>query len=177
MRRSPSSGRAALSRHVPLARRVVHDGIGTGWAGPCWRRSRCEGPGRSRTVGMVGGTDDVALAMQPAEMPRRNVYVARQPIFDNSAKVYGYELLYRSGLDNRFGLVDGELASLSVLSDSAFVFGLEELAGTGRAFVNFTRSSLVNEFARLLPPERLVVEILEEAQADEEVRSACKRLK
>lgn len=119
----------------------------------------------------------MALATQPADMPRRDVYVARQPIFDESSKVFGYELLYRSGLDNRFGSVDGELASLSVLSDSAFVFGLEKLAGKGRAFVNFTRTSLVNEYARLLPPERLVIEILEGVQADDEVRGACKRLK
>jgi EAL and modified HD-GYP domain-containing signal transduction protein len=125
----------------------------------------------------VEAIQDVALATQPADMPRRNVYVARQPIFDGSAKVFGYELLYRSGLDNRFGLVDGELASLSVLSDSAFVFGLEELAGSARAFVNFTRKALINDYARVLPPERLVVEILEGVEDDDEVRSACKRLK
>src|SRR5215213_6163060 len=110
-------------------------------------------------------------------MPRRDVYVARQPIFDQSLKVFGYELLYRSGLDNRFGGIDGEMASLSVLSDSAFVFGLENLAGTGRAFVNFTRSALVNEYARVLPPERLVVEILEGVADDDDVRAACTRLK
>jgi EAL and modified HD-GYP domain-containing signal transduction protein len=119
----------------------------------------------------------VALATQPGEMPRRDVYVARQPIFDVSSKIFGYELLYRDGFDNRFGLVDGDLASLSVLSDSAFVFGLEELAGSGRAFVNFTRAALVNEYARVLPPERLVVEILEGVEPDAEVRAACKRLK
>lgn len=119
----------------------------------------------------------MALATQPGEMHRRDVYVARQPIFDTSSKVFGYELLYRSGLDNRFGGVDGELASLSVISDSAFVFGLEELAGNGRAFVNFTRSALINEYARVLPPDRLVVEVLEGVEADDEVRAACMRLK
>jgi EAL and modified HD-GYP domain-containing signal transduction protein len=115
--------------------------------------------------------------MQPADLPRSDVYVARQPIFDSSAKVYGYELLYRSGLENRFGPVDGEHASLSVLSNSAFVFGLENLAGSGRAFVNFTRSLLVNGYARVLPPDRLVVEILETIEVDAEVRAACEDLK
>ena len=119
----------------------------------------------------------MALATRPAEAPRRDTYVARQPIFDASSKVFGYELLYRSGLDNRFGQVDGELASLSVLSDSAFVFGLEALAGNSRAFVNFTRSALVNRYARLLPPDRLVVEILEDVEVDDEVRAACVELK
>ena len=120
----------------------------------------------------------MALATQPAEqLPRSDVFVARQPIFDNSAKVFGYELLYRSSLENRFGAVDGEHASLSVLSNSAFVFGLEELAGSGRAFVNFTRSLLVNGYARVLPPDRLVVEILETIEVDDEVRAACESLK
>jgi EAL and modified HD-GYP domain-containing signal transduction protein len=119
----------------------------------------------------------VAVATQPTEIPRRDVYVARQPIFDTSSKIFGYELLYRSGLDNKYGAVDGDLASLSVLSDSAFVFGLEALAGNGRAFVNFTRTSLLNDYARVLPPQRLVVEVLEGVQADDEVRAACKRLK
>jgi EAL and modified HD-GYP domain-containing signal transduction protein len=119
----------------------------------------------------------VAVATQPAEMPRRDVYIARQPIFDASSNIYGYELLHRSGLDNRYGAEDGDLASLSVLSDSTFVFGLESLAGNARAFVNFTRSSLINDYARVLPPERLVVEILEGVEADDEVRAACKRLK
>src|SRR4051794_32892532 len=98
--------------------------------------------------------------MQPAEVPRSEVYVARQPIFDAQSKVYGYELLYRSGLENRYGTMDGDLASLSVLSDSAFVFGIEALAGTARAFVNFTRTALIQGYARVIPPTRLVVEVL-----------------
>ena len=64
-----------------------------------------------------------------------------------------------------------------MLSDSAFVFGVEALAGNSRAFVNFTRSALVNDYARVLPPERLVVEVLEDVEVDDEVRAACKRLK
>src|SRR5688572_2311195 len=110
-------------------------------------------------------------------MPRRDVYVARQPIFDGSSKIFGYELLYRSGFENQYAATDGDHASLSVLSDSAFVVGVEALAGNGRAFVNFTRTSLLNEYARVLPPERLVVEVLEDVQVDDDVRNACKRLK
>jgi c-di-GMP-related signal transduction protein len=119
----------------------------------------------------------VASAMPLAEMPRRDVYVARQPIFDEESKIFGYELLYRSGFENQYGAHDGDHASLSVLSDSAFVFGVEALAGSGRAFVNFTRSALVNDYARVLPPKRLVVEVLEGVEVDDEVRAACKRLK
>jgi c-di-GMP-related signal transduction protein len=112
-----------------------------------------------------------------ADIPPRDVYVARQPIFDERSEIFGYELLHRSSMENRYLATDDDLASLAVLSDSAFVFGLEALAGQGRAFVNFTRTSLINDFARVLPPERLIVEVLEEVVADDEVVAACRRLK
>jgi EAL and modified HD-GYP domain-containing signal transduction protein len=115
--------------------------------------------------------------MPLTELPRRDVYVARQPIFDERSKIFGYELLYRSGFENQYGATDGDHASLAVLSNSAFVFGVEALTGNGRAFVNFTRSALLNDYARVLPPQRLVVEVLEDVQVDDEVRAACKRLK
>jgi c-di-GMP-related signal transduction protein len=119
----------------------------------------------------------VASALHMADVPRSDVYVARQPIFDMSSNIFGYELLYRSGFENQYAAHDGDHASLSVLSNSAFVFGVEALTGNGRAFVNFTRTALVNDYARVLPPERLVVEILEDVQVDDEVRTACTRLK
>ncbi len=119
----------------------------------------------------------MASAQHLAEMPRRDVYVARQPIFDESSKIFGYELLYRSGFENEYTASDGDQASLAVLSDSAFVFGVEALAGKGRAFVNFTRTSLLNDYARVFPAERLVVEVLEDVEVDDAVRAACQRLK
>lgn len=119
----------------------------------------------------------MASAMHLPEMPRRDVYVARQPIFDESSKIFGYELLYRSGFENQYTAADGDQASLAVLSDSAFVFGVEALAGNARAFVNFTRTSLLNDYARVFPAQRLVVEVLEDVQVDDAVRAACQRLK
>lgn len=119
----------------------------------------------------------MASVMHLTEMPRRDVYVARQPIFDERSKIFGYKLLYRSGFENQCLGPDGDQASLAVLSDSAFVFGVEALAGNGRAFVNFTRDSLINDYARVLPAERLVVEVLETVEVDGAVRAACQRLK
>ena len=42
--------------------------------------------------------------------------VARQPIFDVGMDVYGYELLYRDCLTNRFTGIDGNVASMQVIS-------------------------------------------------------------
>jgi len=38
------------------------------------------------------------------------VFVARQPIFDAKQTVYGYELLYRSGVQNFYTETDGDRA-------------------------------------------------------------------
>lgn len=105
------------------------------------------------------------------------VFVARQPIFDQWQRVIGYELLFRSGEQNFFTHTDGDQASRSVISHTLHVFGLEELTQGRRAFINFTRSLLVQQLATLLPPDKLVVEILETVEPDDEVVGACKALK
>ena len=110
-------------------------------------------------------------------MPRSDVYIARQPIFDTQSNIYAYELLYRSGMNNWYQADDDDVASLSVLSNSAFVFGMESMIGSGKAFVNFTRGALLNDYARVFPAQKLVVEVLEGVEVDADVRAACIRLK
>ncbi|MGE3268224.1 MAG: EAL and HDOD domain-containing protein [Chloroflexota bacterium] len=106
-----------------------------------------------------------------------DVFVGRQPIFDTRSNLYGYELLFRSSTENRFVGHDQEQASASVIANSFFVFGIGSLAGNARAFINFTRASLVEDYAFALPRESLIVEILEDVLPDEEVLAACARLK
>ncbi len=103
-------------------------------------------------------------------------YLARQPIFDRQDSVLGYELLFRSGLDNFFGSQDASKPSECHI-DNFLLFGLETLTGGHRAFINFTRSDLIRDLPTLFPRERIVVEILESTLADPEVISACRKLK
>jgi EAL and modified HD-GYP domain-containing signal transduction protein len=106
-----------------------------------------------------------------------DVFVARQPIFDVRHRLFGYELLFRSSHENHFDSPDQEQASLSVIANSFFVFGIGTLAGNARAFVNFTRQTILNEYAYALPRECLVVEILEDVKPEPDVIAACRRLK
>ena len=102
-------------------------------------------------------------------------FVARQPIFDRTQKVYGYELLFRDGLENSFS-AEPEFASRSTL-DSSLLFGLNTLCDGRLAFVNCTRDALLKDLVTLLPPEQTVVEILETVEPGDRVIAACKRLK
>jgi c-di-GMP-related signal transduction protein len=102
-------------------------------------------------------------------------FVARQPIFDRSQKVFGYELLFRNGVENYFN-ADPELAARSTL-DSSLLFGIDTLCDGRRAFVNCTREALFKDLITLLPPSQTVAEILETVEPEDRVIAACKRLK
>ena len=102
-------------------------------------------------------------------------FVARQPILDRTQKVFGYELLFRNGIEDYFN-ADPELAARSTL-DSSLLFGLNTLCHNSRAFVNCTREILLKDLVTLLPSHQTVVEVLETVEPEERVVAACERLK
>lgn len=102
-------------------------------------------------------------------------YVARQPIFDREEKVFGYELLFRDGLENAFS-GDTDEASRATL-DRSLLMGLDVLCDGRRAFVNCTRDTLIKGLVCLLPSTITVVEVLETVPADPDVLGACRSLK
>jgi c-di-GMP-related signal transduction protein len=102
-------------------------------------------------------------------------FVARQPILDRLQNVFGYEILFRNGLEDYFN-ADPELAARSTL-DSSLLFGINTLCDNRRAFVNCTREVLLKDLITLLPPHQTVAEILETVEPEDRVVAACKRLK
>ena len=103
-------------------------------------------------------------------------FVARQPILTREEQVFGYDLLFRDGVENYFRAKDLEAAARSTL-DSSLLLGLDVLCGGRRAFVNCTRDVLVRDFLMLLPSSLTVAEILETVEPDDQVLAACQRLK
>lgn len=106
-----------------------------------------------------------------------DVFVARQPIFDRHQRVYAYELLFRSGFENFFSHRDDNQASLQVINHSFFLVGMETLTGGKRGFINFTHQLLLQEYASLLPPHLVGIELLENIELDTEIIAACQKLK
>jgi len=102
-------------------------------------------------------------------------FVARQPILDRSQNVFGYELLFRNGVEDYFN-ADPELAARSTL-DSSLLYGINMLCDKRRAFVNCTCEVLFKDLITLLPPHQTVAEILETVKPEDRVIAACKRLK
>lgn len=114
-----------------------------------------------------------AAAAKPAQTKR---FVARQPILTADEKTFGYELLFRDGVENYFCNGDSEQASRSTL-DTSLLMGLDVLSNGRRAFINCTRDVLLKDYITLLPPALAGVEVLETVPADDLVVAACERLK
>src|SRR5262249_28094178 len=113
----------------------------------------------------------------PGQIDTNHVFVARQPILDASQRVFGYELLFRSGFDNAYDGTDPTEASSRVIMNTMSVHGLEALSVGRHAFINLTRDILVEETGLVLPRERTVLELLETVVPDREVIAACMALK
>lgn len=106
-----------------------------------------------------------------------NIYLARQPIFDRRLNVIGYELLYRSGLDNYCLEADGEKATASVIINSFITIGIDSVTRGKKAFVNFSKQLLDQEAAQLFPPGNLVLEVIGSVEVDYQTLKACEKLK
>ena len=107
------------------------------------------------------------------------IFIGRQPIYDATLGISGYELLFRSSEANVANVVpdDSDAATSHVLVNGMLEFGLDRLVGERLAFVNVTRAFLTGEAP--LPPasNQIVLEVLEDIAPDEEVIAGVKRLK
>ena len=104
------------------------------------------------------------------------VYLGRQPILDRAWNVAGYELLFRSSEANFCDLTDGVAATSQVIVNAVLGVGLDRLLGGRPAFINFDRTLFLGDWTTLLPPDKVVIEILETVPPDQEVLSACHKL-
>jgi c-di-GMP-related signal transduction protein len=104
-------------------------------------------------------------------------FIARQPIFNTRMKIYGYELLFRAGIEPYFRCENPDLATSSVVADSFLLFGMKTLTGGKRAFINFTQNLLISDYAKVLPSDQVVIEIVESIPPDEGIIAACRDLR
>lgn len=103
-------------------------------------------------------------------------FIARQPIFDASLNLFAYELLFReSDSPSAPRDFDDDVATAQVLATSEDV-GLNKLVGEHLAFINLPRRFFADP--TLLPDHtgRLVLEMLEHVEIDEQVIDGMRAL-
>ncbi|MFO7273021.1 MAG: HDOD domain-containing protein [Sphaerobacter thermophilus] len=105
------------------------------------------------------------------------VLIGRQPIYDRDLRVFGYELLFRSAEPGQATIVDGERATSDVVLNALVEIGLDRLVGDAHAFINLTHNFVLGGYPTALPPDRVVLEILESAPADDDLVGAVRGLR
>ena len=121
--------------------------------------------------------DSISPGVPISSAPHSEIFVARQPILDRRQQVFGYELLFRSGLDNVFHAENQDQASFEMLHTALLGFGLDTLLGDKPGFLNASREVLLQEFYLVLPRDRSIIELVESVEPTPEVVEACRGLK
>jgi len=106
-----------------------------------------------------------------------DVFVARQPIFDDKGELYAYELLYRrTGVTSVAEGVSSDVMASEVLVHTFLNIGMDRMTGGHRAFLNFTCEMLLRGMHQLFDPRTVVIELLETVAPDAEVVAAAQGL-
>jgi EAL and modified HD-GYP domain-containing signal transduction protein len=97
------------------------------------------------------------------------MFIARQPIYNRTQHVSGYELLYRSDDENHANVQGGDAATSQTLLNAFTEIGLNNLVGGRAAFINLSRGFLTGKYPLPLPSDRVVIEVLEDVVIDSEL--------
>ncbi len=104
--------------------------------------------------------------------------IGRQAILDRAGNTFGYELLYReTSSSTTSGKGTDSTATLRVIINAFINIGIDRIAKRGKLFINFTQDLLIERIFKALPPNRVVVEVLENVSAEKEVIAALKEAK
>jgi c-di-GMP-related signal transduction protein len=118
----------------------------------------------------------VHSAPAPSGDVRQQVHVGRQPLYDRTGAVAGYEMLFRGWAGAAGATKSNSYATSQVIVNAFTEFGMHELVGDRMCFVNVTRDFLVGTLALPFDPQRAVLEVLETVDVDDEVLAGVARL-
>jgi EAL and modified HD-GYP domain-containing signal transduction protein len=119
----------------------------------------------------------IDLSPLPTEQPFFDqFFLARQPILNRDQRLVAYELLFRSALCDDAGVVDGMEATATVIAHASEL-GMEHVVGQQLAYVNVDTATLMSDFIRFLPGDKVILEILESVRATPDVLARVAELK
>lgn len=108
----------------------------------------------------------------------QDIFLGRQPILDRNQHIVAYELLFRSSSQSLSASVtDDMLATAQVITHAFSELGIASVLGDKKGFINFSADLLLSDMIELLPQDKVVIELLETIQVDEQIISRCRELK
>ena len=114
------------------------------------------------------------------DTPNSAIFLGRQPILGREQQLLAYELLFRDGAiatANRADFLDPTLATATVIANTFAEFTTNHALGPYRGFINVDNALLFSELLEVLPPQLVVLEILESVPATPEVLARCQQLR
>ncbi|MEN3278512.1 MAG: hypothetical protein V7631_4302 [Massilia sp.] len=110
-------------------------------------------------------------------IPSDEFFLARQPILGRDQHLVAFELLFRAaGEHDDARLTDGAAATAAVISHASQL-GLAQVVGEKLAFVNVDEVVLMSDFVRFLPPNKVILEILETVKPTQPLLARVAELK
>lgn len=111
-------------------------------------------------------------------MDNTNHLIGRQPILNRLEEIEAYELLFRSPKSlSSAVIVDSTKASASVIVSTLSRFGINDLLGDYRGFINVEADLLMSDSIEILPVQKIGLELLEDIEITPDVVERCRMLK
>ena len=105
-------------------------------------------------------------------------FLGRQPILDRDQNLVAFELLFRQEENEEGVTVTNELAASSNVIVNAYgQFGIQNVLGNQRGFINADPELIMSDIISLLPSKHVVLELRETAEITPEFLRRCGELK
>lgn len=110
-------------------------------------------------------------------MGNDNYLIGRQPILNRNQEIVAYELLFRSPGSLSAVVEDASMATASVIINTLTEFGLIDILGGNKGFINLELELLMDDTLNILPKDHIVIELLETLKVTDELVERCRFLK
>lgn len=106
-----------------------------------------------------------------------DLFLGRQPILDRRQSIVGYELLFRTGLENHAVVACERTATAEVVCAAFAELGIANALGSYWGMVNVDAEFLCDDAIELLPREQVVLELSAAEIARPAVLARCRELR
>lgn len=103
--------------------------------------------------------------------------LGRQAILNRNEETVAYELLFRSMGCHTSAVGDATRATASVIVNTLTGFGLDNLLGQHKGFINLDLDLLMDDSLNILPKGQMVIELLETIRITPDLIDHCRMLK
>lgn len=106
--------------------------------------------------------------------------IARQPILNRECELIAYELLFRRNSQDKnadLSEMSADIATSRVINYAFLELGIERVIGDHVAFINLTRAFILNDEPIPASQNKVVLELLEDIEVDDELLEGLRRLR